>query len=290
MSPISQTRRDELDVVTHASANGSLEVALQGAHVFDWRPAGSAHPVLFLSPRSLFRRGKAIRGGVPVCFPWFGPKAGDPAAPQHGFARTSAWQLVAAEATGEGTARVALDFSDDATTRTAWPHAFAARLEIHAGARLALALTVRNTGADRFTFGAALHTYLAVSDVRAIRLRGLEGARVLDKVGGHMIERREGGDPISFSGETDRVYLDTAASCTIDDPGWNRRIHVSKTGSRSTVVWNPWTEKARALADLGEDAWPGFLCVETCNAADDVVTLAPGASHTLGAEIQVEPR
>ena len=289
MSPITSSRRDELDVLTHASGAGSLALARQGAHVYAWQPSHADRPVLFLSPRSLFRRGKAIRGGVPLCFPWFGPKADDPSAPQHGFARTSLWQPTTAETAADGSTHVTLALTDDEATRALWPHAFAARFTVTAGDRLALALEVHNTGRTPFTFGAALHTYLAVSDVRAIVLRGLEHTRYLDKVGGRTVERREGAAPITFTGETDRVYLDTTAACTIEDATWNRRIHVGKSGSRSTVVWNPWSDKARALADLGEEAWPGFLCVETCNAADDTITLAPGATHTLAAEVALSP-
>lgn len=282
--------RDDLSLVSGSTAAGELTAARQGAHLVTWRPRHTPHPVLFVSARSAFRHGKAIRGGVPLCFPWFGPKDGDPAAPQHGFARTREWTLERAESTSGGTIDLAFTLASDATTRAAWPHDFAAGLSVRADEALALALEVRNTGAAPLTFGAALHTYLAVSDVRQIAIRGLEHTDYLDKVGGRTQRRREGADPIRFTGEVNRVYLDTTATCIVDDPGWGRRIHVAKSGSRSTVIWNPWTDTARTMADLGEDAWPGFVCVETCNAADDTITLAPGATHVLGADIRVEAR
>jgi len=266
-----------------------LRVSPHGAHILAWQPASATHPVLFLSPRSPFTPGKAIRGGVPLCFPWFGPKTDDPKAPQHGFARTREWTVETTEVAADGTARLVFSLEADTATRAAWPHTFSARYRVDAGRVLTAALTIDNRGDTPLTFGAALHTYLAVSDVRQIAIRGLEHTDYLDKVGGASVRRREGAAPMRFTGETDRVYLDTTATCVVDDPGWARRIHVSKTGSRSTVIWNPWTEKARAMADLGEDAWPGFVCVETCNAGDDTVTLAPGAAHTLAMEIRVEP-
>ena len=276
--------RGDLSLLRLAGAHSTLDVALQGAHVTDWTPHGS-RPVLFLSPRSAFERGKAIRGGVPLVFPWFGPR---PGAAQHGFARVRDWSLEAASVTPDGAGTVAMNLADDGRTQALWPHAFHARFVAAAGRQLRMALEIRNTGAADFTFEAALHTYLAVSDVRRIRLHGLESAACLDKVGGGASKGGEGG-PLAFTGETDRVYLATDHTCTIEDPGWNRRIVVSKSGSLSTVVWNPWQEKARAMADLGEDAWTGMVCVETANAGNDARTLAPGGSHVLETVIAVKP-
>lgn len=181
---------------------------------------------------------------------------------------------------------VAMTLTDDARTQEMWPHAFAARFVASAGRRLRLTLEIQNTGTSAFTFEAALHTYLAVSDVRGIRVMGLENTDYLDKVDGGA-RRREGDAAIAFSGETDRVYLDTTSECIVNDPGWNRRIIVAKSGSRSTVVWNPWIDKARAMGDLGESAWTSMICIETANAAEDARTLAAGASHVLETVITV---
>jgi D-hexose-6-phosphate mutarotase len=180
-----------------------------------------------------------------------------------------------------------MTLADDEQTRAAWPHAFRARFAAAAGGELRMSLEIRTTGAAPFTFEAALHTYLAVSDVRRIRVRGLEHTGYLDKVGGGALKPAAGA-PIAFTGETDRVYLDTAGACIVEDPGWRRRIVIAKSGSRSTVVWNPGEEKARAMADLG-GAWTGMACIETANAGDDARTLAPGAAHVLEALISVDP-
>jgi D-hexose-6-phosphate mutarotase len=288
MTSLPTILRDELALISGSTEAGALTAARQGAHLLTWQPRHAPQPVLFVSPRSLFQRGKAIRGGVPLCFPWFGPKDGDPKAPQHGFARTREWTLERASSTPDGTIDLVFTLASDNATHAAWPHDFAARLRARASEALSFSLEVRNTGTAPLTFGAALHTYLAVSDVRQIAIHGLEHTDYLDKVGGRTQRRREGAEPIRFTGEVNRVYLDTTSTCIVDDPGWRRRIHVAKSGSRSTVIWNPWTDTARTMADLGEDAWPGFVCVETCNAADDTVTLAPAATHVLGADLRVE--
>lgn len=276
--------RDELSLLRLSGTQSSLEVSPQGAHLTGWTIHG-APPVLFLSPGSAFQRGRAIRGGVPLVFPWFGPRAG---AAQHGFARVRDWDLEASSVGPDGTCAVAMTLTDDENTRAAWPHAFHARFVAAAGRELRMALEIRNTGAAGFTFEAALHTYLAVSDVRRIRVHGLENTAYLDKVDGGA-RKREGGAPLALTGETDRVYLDTTSACAIEDPHWNRCIIVAKSGSRSTVVWNPWSEKARAMADLGEAAWPGMVCIETANVGDDARTLAPGHLHVLEAVITVKP-
>ena len=251
-----------------------------------WSIAGTP-PVLFLSPTSGFLPGKAIRGGVPLIFPWFGAKPDDARAAQHGFARVRDWALQSASVDADGNCRVAMTLTDDLRTQAAWPHAFGARFVASAGRQLRLALEIHNTGPSAFSFEAALHTYLAVSDVRRIRVRGLENTDYLDKVDGG-VRRRESDAPIALSGETDRVYLGTTGACTVEDPGWNRRIVVAKSGLCSTVLWNPWAEKARAMADLGDTAWTGMVCVETANASEDARTLAPGAAHLLEAVITVE--
>jgi glucose-6-phosphate 1-epimerase len=276
--------RGELSVLRLAGTRSTLEVSPQGAHLTGWTVDGTP-PVLFLSPGSVFQRGRAIRGGVPLVFPWFGPRAG---AAQHGFARVRDWALEASAVRPDGSCAVAMTLADDESTRAAWPHAFHARFVAAADRELRMALEIRNTGDAAFTFEAALHTYLAVSDVRRIRVHGLENTAYLDKVAGGP-GRREGSAPLTFAGETDRVYLDTTSACTIEDPDWGRRIIVAKSGSRSTVVWNPWEEKARAMADLGEAAWTGMVCIETANAGADARTLAPGDSHVLEAVITVKP-
>lgn len=284
--PLSSSTRGDLDILRLVGADAVLEVTSHGAHVLAWEPVHT-QPVLFVSPQSHYRADKAIRGGVPVIFPWFGAKANDPKAAQHGFARVRSWQVTAADRGVDGNAVAVFSLGADVATRSAWAHEFAAEFSARAGRELKLALNVRNTGNAPFTFEAALHTYFAVSDVRAISVHGLERTAFLERYGdGH--RQTQGDAPITFAGEVDRTFFDTSATCVIADPAWRRRIVIAKAGSRTTVVWNPGAEKARAMADLGDPAWTGFVCVETVCAGADAVTLAPGAVHELGATVAVE--
>jgi D-hexose-6-phosphate mutarotase len=275
-----------LPKLTVANALARAEVYLHGAHVTAWQPRGHAE-VLWMSGKSQWQAAKPIRGGVPICFPWFGPHASDSSAPGHGFARLLDWILVDARDDVSGSTQLTFQLAAPAPPPAAWPHACEATFRVTVGSSLTMALEVANPGREPFTFEAALHTYFTVQDVRAITIRGLEGVDYLDKVGG-TTRRNQGADPIRFTAETDRVYLDTQATCTIDDPGLGRRILVGKHGSDATVVWNPWVAKARAMPDYGDDEWPGMVCVETCAVNVHAVTLAPGARHTLTATIDVE--
>jgi glucose-6-phosphate 1-epimerase len=263
------------------------QVYFQGAHVTAWRPAAAAEPVLWMSDASYFEGGKPLRGGVPICFPWFGAHASDAKAPGHGFARLRDWNLIEAAEAADGTVTLALELASDTALTPLWPHAFRAVHRITIGATLTMALEVTNTGTDAFKFEEALHTYFAVRDVRNVTVAGLERTDYLDKVTG-LDRKTQGSEPIRFTGETDRVYLSTTATCVIDDPGARRRIAIRKTGSEATVVWNPWIAKARAMPDFGDDEWTEMVCVETCNVNVHARTLAPGAAHAMTAILEVE--
>lgn len=260
-------------VATHPAAAG--ELYLHGAHVTAWQPRG-AEPVLFMSEASSFERGEPIRGGVPICFPWFGPKADDADAPSHGLARLRTWQLTGADADDAG---VTLELA-------AIIEPFRATYRVAFGETLTMTLRVQNAGDEPARFEEALHTYLRVGDVKQVEVRGLEGARYLDKAEGGR-HTRQGDEPIRFTGETDRVYLDTRAECAVRDPALGRTIHVTKEGSDATVVWNPWVAKSAAMPDFGDDEWPNMVCVEAANVADCGVTLSPGAAHEMVARVAV---
>jgi glucose-6-phosphate 1-epimerase len=265
----------------------AAELYLHGAHLCRWQPRSQARPVLWMSGRSRFEAGAPIRGGVPICFPWFGPKAGDPSAPVHGVARINAWNLdgVILEADGSVNVRLSLDSGTLASPHV--PDGLRLAYELRLGRGLSMALTVTNPGDAPVVFEEAVHTYFAVSDVRQVSVAGLEGAAYLDKVDGAK-RKTQTEALITIAAETDRLYLDTGAAITLTDPGLGRRIHVDKTGSRSSVVWNPWVAKSRAMADFGDDEWPGMICIETANAADNAVTVPPHASHSMTAAVSLE--
>lgn len=265
------------------------ELYLHGAHITSWQPAGE-RPVLFLSERSAFAPGKPIRGGVPVIFPWFGAPETSPVhppsgSPMHGFARTTDWTVTFAALAGDDL-HLNLALAPDERTRELGFGSFQLAYEIVFGRELRLRLSVLNTGAEPFLFEEALHTYFAVGDARKATLTGLAATDFLDKTEG--FARKSQTDPVlAFDRETDRPYLNTAAATELHDPAQSRTITVSKSGSQTTVVWNPWAERAAQLPDLQPDAWQDFVCIETANAAENVVQLHPQEAHTMEARFTV---
>lgn len=265
----------------HAAAR----VSLRGAQFLDYRPRG-LESVLWVSRRAVFSPGKAVRGGVPLCWPWFGPHPTDPSKPAHGFARTALWTLAAASGTPEGGHEMTFRLPAGAGAAAGWTSPVALELTANVGPVLTLTLTARNAGPAPVALGGALHSYFAVGDVSKIKVTGLEGRPFVDQLDPARRSVQEG--PVTFAAETDRVYDDPGPACVIDDPVLARRIVIEKSGSRSTVVWNPWEGKAGRLSDLGADQFRDFVCVETANALADTVVLPPGGVHRLSARLRAE--
>ena len=272
-----------LPKVQIASAAATGEIYLHGAQVTSFRPRG-ADDVFFLSSASLWQDGKAIRGGVPISFPWFADKAGDPTAPAHGFVRTRSWSLDSI-ATDENRITVAMSSASDESTKSWWPGDFRAIYRASFSTTLELELEVHNTGSASMRFEEALHAYFKVGEVRSARISGLDAVRYLDKTD-HYREKIQQGD-LEIASETDLVYLDTQTPVDLSDPGLDRRIHVAKQNSRTTVIWNPWTEKARALSDLGTGEWTQLVCIEASNVLASAVEVVPGDLHRMQAAISV---
>src|SRR5262245_21644657 len=258
-----------------------------GAQLCEWMPVGQS-PVLYMSPYAVFAPGTPIRGGVPISFPWFASHPTDPSKPAHGFARTRTWQVIEVTREATGDVRIVLRLEADDATRALWASTFTLSLTVSLGATLAMTAEVENVGHEAIAYELALHTYLAVGDVEAVSIRGLEGARFVDKVDGGK-DKVAGDEPLRIAGETDRVFLDTTATAVIDDPVLGRRLRVQKRGSDATVVWNPGRDRARTMRDIGEDGWRGFVCVETANVGPHAVRLAPGARDAMTAQIEVMP-
>jgi len=256
------------------------EVLLHGAHVTHFAPAGKA-PLLFVSERAVFRDGAAVRGGVPVIFPWFGPRAGHPESPMHGLVRTRAWRLVRVAATPDGVVEVVLGIEDSEETRAHWGHAFRLELSVRFAAELGLRLTVSNCGSEAFQCETAFHPYFVVGDIREVGVRGLSGVTYVSKTEG-MARRVDEDEVVRFSAETDRVYCGTEGACVIEESG-RASVVLEKRGSRTTVVWNPWIAKAAAMADFGDSEWPRMVCVEQANAGDDALEVAAGESVEMSA-------
>jgi glucose-6-phosphate 1-epimerase len=262
-------------------------VYLHGAHVTHYQPRGD-RPVLSLSALSRFQADQPIRGGVPIVFPWFGPCREDAAAPMHGFARIVEWRPASVRQEADGAVVMVLALDAGMATHPAWPHSFTMTYTVRIGAALDLTLEVRNPSDRPVTYEEALHTYLAVEDIHQVAVRGLAGTTYVDKTD-RMTRKTQDAEPLRITAEMNRVYFGTPAACVVEDPAGNRRLIVEKQGSDVTVVWNPWIATAKALPDFGDDEWRQMLCVETANAADHPVRLAPGDRHLLRAVIRSVP-
>jgi len=273
----------DLPKIQIASPAGSAEIYLHGAQLTSWQPAGSEE-IVFLSQHSRWEEGRAIRGGIPICFPWFRAKSDDSKAPAHGFVRTKCWQLQSITH-DQDSVIATLETQSDLQTRFWWPHEFRLIHRISVGSQLKLELIVSNSGWSSFQFEEALHTYHRVGNVKNLGIRGLNGVRYLDNLDNNRenIQQRD----VLLTQATDNAYIDTQSAVEIVDPILNRRIQIEKQNSSTTIVWNPWQDGASALADLGNDEWQQFACVEASNILSAAVMLNPGKQHTMAAVIRV---
>lgn len=271
-----------LPVAEITTPDAMARVAVQGGQVLEWQPNGQK-PVIWVSKAAVYQTGKGVRGGVPVCWPWFGQLEGRGA---HGFVRTRMWEVREAKTGLADTVVLRLGIKDDEATRAQWDHAFDLELIVTVGAALKMELVTRNTGDKPFTITDGLHTYFRVGDIKQTKVQGLDGTEYFDKVRDFAKESQS--SAVTFSGETDRVYINTASDCMIEDPVFGRTIRVAKAGSTSTVVWNPWTEKEKAFSDMAAGEYVDMVCVETVNASPDEITLQPGTKHNLTAFIGME--
>ncbi len=285
-------RRGELVCLEVTTPAMTAAVTLQGAHLLEWQPAGE-DAVLFLSARTEFAEGKAIRGGVPVIWPWFGVRSevvlpapeGAMKSASHGFARTAVWRLQFAAVMAEEV-HLTWTLAPSAESRALGFDGFRLVYQMVLGRELTLRLTVANDGPGELRFEEALHSYFAIGEVERVRLSGTEGTEYLDKPDG-MKRKRQAEAPLTFAGVTDRVYLATEATCRVDDAAGGRVLQIAKRNSQNTVVWNPWAELTAGLADMEPEGWHGMLCVETANVGEAAIALAAGATHTMEARVTV---
>lgn len=264
----------------------TAELYLQGAHLTHWQPAGHG-PVLFLSEQSNFAPGKPIRGGVPIVFPWFGPRTGARTdGPSHGFARIETWELAFAALSGDDL-HLTLTLAPTEQSRALGFDNFGVALQLVLGESLTMRLTVANESGEPLHIEEAFHTYLTVGDATQVRIAGLADTEYLDKTD-HFRRKVQTEPVLTLTAETDRPYLNTTTAVTLEDPALRRAISIVKQGSRTTVVWNPWAELCAKLADMPDEAWRRMTCIETANAADNGLTIAPHSAHTMEAVISVE--
>jgi len=264
---------------------GAALVSLEGAHVMSYRPH-AGREVLWQSPAAAFELSPAMRGGIPVCWPWFAYEAHDPARdPIHGIVRTQSFRVVQTLALPDGATRLLMLTSHTQDSLVFWPHEYEFLVEITLGESLSVECIARNPGSSSFSYTGALHPYFSVSNVHDLTLRGLEQTSYLDNLAGLSQKFQPG--PVTFPAGIDNIYLNTTADMTIEDPGFQRSIVLRKTGSRTSVVWNPYQDDAGS-ADIGAGQHINFLCVEAANASDDVVVVSHGDEKRLGMQIKVE--
>lgn len=291
---VEQVQIDQLPCWRIHTAHGEALIAQQGAQLLSYQPHEQP-PLVWLSETAEYRHGQSLRGGVPVCWPWFGSLERNPVeirtayqgdkAPAHGLVRAVDWQL---DDIADELGQLSVHFSFDARNGLpGWPHSARLELVMRFGERLTLEMTTHNLGDAPLPVSQALHTYFAVGDVRQASIDGLQGCRYVETL--EKWELRDQHGVVRIAGETDRIYLDVEKPLVIRDPAWERGIHIQASGSRSAVVWNPWIDKAARLSQFEPDAWQGMLCIETARVWDDVMSVAPGRSETMKVEIWSEP-
>jgi len=277
--------KGDLPIVEIANDLAHASIALQGAHVLSFQATGE-EPLIWMSEDANYGPGKSLRGGIPICWPWFGPHATDESMPAHGCARTNSWKPVSSAQNDDGSTSISFELIQTEKTKALCSHPLNVQLHVTIGTHLLLALETTNLGESPFTLGQALHTYFQVGDVSKASVEGFDGTEYIDKVksgGDYGVHKIQQG-AITIASEVDRIYLNSGKCCEIIDPILQRKIIIACEGSASTVVWNPWIDIATRMGDLGADGYLEMLCVETTNAADDLIELAAGATHRLVAD------
>jgi len=281
------SRTDSGLVMAHIENNHCIaDLCLQGAHLcrFALKSNHEINEVLWLSTVANYQVGKAIRGGIPICWPWFGNHPSDPNLPAHGFARTSNWQLRDCIANDDGSTELILSLTSTVETLRLWPHEFTLELRVTLGEQLKLALTTHNTGSKPLTLSSALHTYFGVKDIAQTVVNGLDGARYFDKNSNDFANQC---GPLVITKATDHVYQNTIASCELIDQAADRILTISKEHSETTVIWNPWQDAAHNMQDFDDQGYKQMICIEAANFDLDAVHLAPGNSHTLVQQVSL---
>lgn len=255
-------------------------ISIYGAQVLSYQAKSQDDDLFFVSENAYFEQGKAIKGGVPICWPWFGRDAENPDRQMHGFARNILWKIESTSSNIDST-QIILSLSDSEESLKLWPHEFKLTLTIKVGQTLNLSLKTENSGYEPFKITQALHSYFSMSHISEVEIIGLDGIEYIDTVNGANALVLQQGN-ISVNQEVDRIYMRTPASTSIIDKGSNRKISLNSMGSNTTVVWNPWVDISKNSGDLTDDAYQQFVCVETANAAEDVIEIQPNENYTIG--------
>lgn len=264
----------------------SAVVSIYAGQILSFQPANDSHNLMFLSEAAYYQAGKAIKGGVPICWPWFGPDPEGRGRPTHGFARNRFWSVAGTGITADGDTTVTLGLTDTPETRAIWPHSFKLSLKITIGESLNLELITHNTDTQPFFITQALHAYFKVGHITQVSVLGLGGLEYVDKADHAALKLQTGA--VTIDAEVDRIYRKAPNELVIDDITLDHRIRITSTGSNTAVVWNPWAEISAEMGDLKDDDYEHFLCVETANADVDGVQVAPDSEFRLAANYSIE--
>ena len=273
-------------MLTIENKYGFLKLNIHRGHILDWTSKRHFSPILWMSPLAVDFPAKPIRGGVPICWPWFGTSPSDHNFPAHGIARISSWELIGAIENLDGETNVELRLDDSALDAYEYYKGLKLILKITLGETLKICLETVNTSNARLSYSEGLHTYFAVSDIEKIKITGLEGQSFLDL----MNNNRETCDnsSIKFDRETGRIYVNSESECIIEDANFNRKIRVKKWGSKTTAIWNPWATGIKNFNDMEAEAWRAMVCVESANAYVNRIDLDGKDTHTLATEYILE--
>ncbi len=277
--------KGRLPMIQVSSSKARALISIHAGQVLSFQPAGEPDDLMFLSEKAYYQVGKAIKGGAPICWPWFGSDPEGLGRPGHGFVRNRLWNVVNTEITTNGDLSITLGLADTPETQAIWPHAFSLTQEITIGDTLNLELITRNTGTDPFSITQAFHTYFRVGNIHQATILGLEGHEYIDKVDSSKQKKQVGA--VTINAEVDRIYLDVLNKLVIEDIFLKRRIQITSSGNKTAVVWNPWKEIAVEMADLQDTDYQHLLCVETTNAATDVITVTPNNECRLVANYRI---
>ena len=277
---------DGIDALEIDNTLATASVSLYGGHVLTWHPKHQKEPVIWISKLVKFQPGKAIRGGVPICWPWFGAHPTKTSLLSHGYARVTPWKLTSIRTLTNGATELNLILTNSELGHTYCQNSVRLELKITIGRKLEIALKTINESEQEFILTEGLHTYFQISDIADIRVLGLDGNEYIDIVNQNKRSTQQG--PIKFNGEFGRIFLNNKATCVIEDPGFNRSIRIEKKGSDSTAVWTPGLDVASKMDDLGSVDWRDMVCVESANALENSVKIMPRALHTLSTSYSVE--
>jgi len=261
-------------------------ISTYAGQVLSFQPHGEEDDLLFVSEYAYYQPGKAIKGGMPVCWPWFGPDPEDKGRPGHGFVRAIQWEVLETQQMENGATRLRLGITENDDTLKSWPHNFALAIEVTVGRQLDVSLITINTEESDLTLTQALHTYFKIGDIGEVAVEGLDGCIYIDKMDDSKEKTQQG--TVTISEQTDRIYTGVTGDLVINDPSLSRRIRIRTEGSNSAVVWNPWIGQSAEMADFGDEEYKQMLCVETANAGPDQATVPRNGEYRLSLSYSIE--